>query len=131
MELEPNQTIYIKNINEKVKKDVLKKQLYMLFSQYGRVKKIVACKGIKLRGQAWVVFQDVNSATNAMKGKQAFIFYDKPMQLSYAKEKTHSGAGKVSSSAPPSNKNPKRARANSNDENDEQDSEGFKAPRME
>lgn len=51
MELEPNQTIYIKNINEKVKKDVLKKQLYMLFSQYGRVKQIVACKGIKLRGQ--------------------------------------------------------------------------------
>lgn len=51
MELEPNQTIYIKNINEKIKKDVLKKQLYMLFSQYGRVKQIVACKGIKLRGQ--------------------------------------------------------------------------------
>jgi RNA recognition motif-containing protein len=51
MELEPNQTIYIKNINEKVKKDVLKKQLYMLFSQYGKVKQIVACKGIKLRGQ--------------------------------------------------------------------------------
>ena len=51
MEQEPNQTLYIKNINEKVKKDVLKKQLYMLFSQYGKVKQIVACKGIKLRGQ--------------------------------------------------------------------------------
>lgn len=48
---EPNQTLYVNNINEKVKKDVLKKQLYMLFSQYGRVKQIVACKGIKLRGQ--------------------------------------------------------------------------------
>lgn len=57
MELEPNQTIYIKNINEKVKKDVLKKQLYMLFSQYGKVKQIVACKGIKLRGQVctWIL----------------------------------------------------------------------------
>ena len=54
MELEPNQTIYINNINEKVKKDVLKKQLYMLFSQYGKVKQIVACKGIKLRGQVGV-----------------------------------------------------------------------------
>lgn len=53
MELEPNQTIYINNINEKVKKDVLKKQLYMLFSQYGKVKQIVACKGIKLRGQVY------------------------------------------------------------------------------
>lgn len=57
MEIEPNQTIYVKNINEKVKKDVLKKQLYMLFSQYGRVKQIVACKGIKLRGQVFFVYQ--------------------------------------------------------------------------
>jgi RNA recognition motif-containing protein len=55
MEAEPNQTIYVKNINEKVKKDVLKKQLYMLFSQYGRVKQIVACKGIKLRGQVKIL----------------------------------------------------------------------------
>jgi RNA recognition motif-containing protein len=55
MEAEPNQTVYVKNINEKVKKDVLKKQLYMLFSQYGRVKQIVACKGIKLRGQVKIL----------------------------------------------------------------------------
>ena len=57
MEQEPNQTLYIKNINEKVKKDVLKKQLYMLFSQYGKVKQIVACKGIKLRGQVIYSFK--------------------------------------------------------------------------
>lgn len=48
---EPNQTIYINNINEKIKKPVLKKVLYMLFSQYGRVQQIIACKGLKLRGQ--------------------------------------------------------------------------------
>ncbi len=47
----PNQTIYVHNINEKVKKDVLKKMLYMLFSQYGRVIQVVACKGVKMRGQ--------------------------------------------------------------------------------
>jgi RNA recognition motif-containing protein len=46
-----NQTLYVHNINEKVKKDVLKKMLYMLFSQYGRVIQVVACKGIKMRGQ--------------------------------------------------------------------------------
>lgn len=47
----PQNTLYINNINEKVKKDVLKKTLCMLFSQYGRVVQIVACKGIKMRGQ--------------------------------------------------------------------------------
>jgi RNA recognition motif-containing protein len=50
MEL-PSQTIYINNLNEKLKKPTLKKLLYMLFSQYGKVIQIVACKGIKLRGQ--------------------------------------------------------------------------------
>jgi hypothetical protein len=51
MEIAPSQTLYINNLNEKVKKNVLKKLLYMVFSQYGRVTQIVACKGIKLRGQ--------------------------------------------------------------------------------
>ena len=53
--------------------------VYSLFSQYGRVMDIVAKKGVKNRGQAWVVFQDVSAATNALRGKQGFIFYGKPM----------------------------------------------------
>lgn len=50
-ELSPSQTLYINNINEKIKKPVLKKMLYMVFAQYGKVIDIVACKGLKLRGQ--------------------------------------------------------------------------------
>lgn len=51
MEVTPSQTLYVNNINEKIKKDSLKKTLYALFSQYGKVIEIVACKGIRLRGQ--------------------------------------------------------------------------------
>ena len=68
MDIIPSPTLYINNINEKIKKDVLKKMLYMLFSQYGKVVQITACKGIKLRGQAWVLFQDASAATNALRG---------------------------------------------------------------
>ena len=50
-------TLYINNINEKVKKDVCKRMLNMVFSQYGKLLKITACSGIKLRGQAWLVFE--------------------------------------------------------------------------
>lgn len=75
----PSQTLYINNINEKIKKDVLKKTLYMLFRQYGKIIEIVACKGITRRGQAWVVFEDVAAATNAMRSKDGFNFYDKPL----------------------------------------------------
>ncbi len=47
----PSQTLYVNNINEKIKKNALKTTLYALFSQFGKVIEIVACRGIKLRGQ--------------------------------------------------------------------------------
>ena len=75
----PSQTLYINNINEKVKKDVLKKTLYMLFRQYGKILEIIACKGLQRRGQAFIVFEDIVASTNAMKSKQGFNFYDKPL----------------------------------------------------
>uniref|UniRef100_A0A7S0SQW6 RRM domain-containing protein n=1 Tax=Chromulina nebulosa TaxID=96789 RepID=A0A7S0SQW6_9STRA len=59
--------------------------LYMIFSQYGKVIDIIACKGLKLRGQAWVVFQDITTATNALKGKQGFNFFGKPLKIAYSK----------------------------------------------
>ena len=79
MEASPSQTLYINNINEKVKIDVLKKMFYMVFSQYGKVTAIVSKKGMELRGQAWVTFQDVAAASNALRGKQGFNFYGKPL----------------------------------------------------
>ncbi|XP_060175967.1 U2 small nuclear ribonucleoprotein B'' [Lycium barbarum] len=87
-DIPPNQTIYIKNINEKVKKEELKRSLYCLFSQYGRIVDIVALKTPKLRGQAWVVFSEVTAASNAVRQMQNFPFYDKPMRIQYAKSKS-------------------------------------------
>ncbi|KAF9597745.1 hypothetical protein IFM89_021232 [Coptis chinensis] len=84
----PNQTIYIKNLNEKVKKDELKRSLYALFSQYGRILDVVALKTAKLRGQAWVVFSEVTAASNAVRSMQNFPFYDKPMRIQFAKTKS-------------------------------------------
>ncbi|KAL7081945.1 hypothetical protein ACP275_14G070100 [Erythranthe tilingii] len=87
-DIPPNQTIYIKNLNEKVKKEELKRSLYALFSQYGRIVDIVALKTAKLRGQAWVVFSEVTAASNAVRQMQNFPFYDKPMRIQYAKGKS-------------------------------------------
>lgn len=60
MDTRPNQTIYINNLNEKVKKDELKKSLYAIFSQFGQIMDIVALKTLKMRGQAFVIFKEVN-----------------------------------------------------------------------
>jgi len=84
-DVRPNHTIYINNLNEKVKKEELKKSLYAIFSQFGPIMDIVALKTLKLRGQAWVIFKEINSATNALRSMQGFPFYDKPMRINYAK----------------------------------------------
>jgi hypothetical protein len=84
-DVRPNHTIYINNLNEKVKKEELKKSLYAIFSQFGQIVDIVAMKTLKMRGQAWVIFKEINSATNALRSMQGFPFYDKPMRINYAK----------------------------------------------
>lgn len=79
MDIRPNNTIYINNLNEKIKKEELKKSLYAIFSQFGQILDIVALKTLKMRGQAFVIFKEIQSATNALRSMQGFPFYDKPM----------------------------------------------------
>ncbi len=81
----PNACLYVNNLNEKVSVEVLKKMFNMLFSQYGKVTSIVAYSTLKTKGQAWVLFEDEKAATAAMKGKQGFNFYDKPLRIQYAR----------------------------------------------
>lgn len=85
MDIRPNHTIYINNLNEKVKKEELKKSLYAIFSQFGQILGIVALKTLKMRGQAFVIFKEIASATNALRSMQGFPFYDKPMRIQYCK----------------------------------------------
>jgi len=85
MDTRPNHTIYINNLNEKIKKDDLKKSLYAIFTQFGQILDIVALKTLKMRGQAFVIFKEISSATNALRSMQGFPFYDKPMRINYSK----------------------------------------------
>ncbi len=39
-----------------------------------------------MRGQAFVIFSDINSASAALRSMQGFPFYDKPMRIQYAKD---------------------------------------------
>lgn len=126
--LPPNQTLYLRNINEKIKKEGafsvgparlcgrcrviivaasslgsrsawrcwrhghladLKKTLYTMFSQHGPVVDVVAHKTLKMRGQAFVVFKDITSATNAMRALQGFVLFEKPVEVQYARGKSY------------------------------------------
>jgi len=57
----------------------LKQTLHAMFSQFGPIMDVVAYKTLKMRGQAFVVFKEVASATAAMRAMQGFPFFDKPM----------------------------------------------------
>nr|POE45360.1 u1 small nuclear ribonucleoprotein a [Quercus suber] len=84
-EVPPTVTIYINNLNEKIKLEELKKSLHAVFSQFGKILEVLAFKTFKHKGQAWVVFDEVSSATNALRQMQGFPFYDKPMVYFFVK----------------------------------------------
>lgn len=61
----------------------------MLFSTYGTVLDVVTArlgaKNQSMRGQAHVVFRDVQTSTQAMRALQGFEIFDKKMNIAYAK----------------------------------------------
>lgn len=62
--------------------------LRAIFSEYGTIIDIVAKHSLKRRGQAFIVFDKVESATRAIEDVQGFELFDKPMVLEYAKTKS-------------------------------------------
>lgn len=102
---EPNNTLYLKNLNERVPKSgdpksntqrkffpvfvlvtnsvflsqELKQALYLIFSEYGPILDVVAMKTQKLRGQAFVVFVHLTSAISALQALQGHQLFDKNM----------------------------------------------------
>ncbi|KIY51623.1 RNA-binding domain-containing protein [Fistulina hepatica ATCC 64428] len=85
----PNTTLYINNLNDKINKDEMRLQLYALFTTHGKIIDIVISKTPRLRGQAFLVFTDLASATLAMRSCQGMVFYDKPLRIAYAKTRSY------------------------------------------
>jgi U2 small nuclear ribonucleoprotein B'' len=78
--LPPNQTLYVSNIpSSKIQKEDLRRSLYTLFSTYGPVLDVVALRTMKMRGQAHIVYRDIQTATQAMRALQGFEFFGKEM----------------------------------------------------
>ena len=67
----------VRNIEEKLKKTKLKEVLHAAFSQYGRIVTITALRSERLRGQAWITFQDVESAKSAKHDMHEKEFFGK------------------------------------------------------
>ncbi|ETN19182.1 hypothetical protein F442_15356 [Phytophthora nicotianae P10297] len=83
----PNHTIYLNNLNDHIKADRMKATLYATLSQYGKILEIVMGRARRLRGQAWVTFDDIPSASNALRSVNGTTLFDKPVAIHFAKEK--------------------------------------------
>ncbi|KAK2196636.1 bifunctional RNA recognition motif domain/RNA-binding domain superfamily/Nucleotide-binding alpha-beta plait domain superfamily [Babesia duncani] len=85
----PNQTLYIKNLNDTINPRDLIVLLYELFIPYGEILDIIAKKSSKLRGQAFVVFSELASAIAAKKGVNGRLILNKEIEIEYAKKQSY------------------------------------------
>lgn len=84
----PVSTLYCSNIDWKIKKNVLRRSLHALFSRHGKILEIVTLRKDGLRGQAWVIFEEVAAASAALNAEDGFAFFNRPLKVSYAREKS-------------------------------------------
>ncbi|EEP80406.1 conserved hypothetical protein [Uncinocarpus reesii 1704] len=78
----------VRNLEERVKVDQLKEALSEIFAEYGSILEIVAKSNLKAKGQAFIVFDNVDSATRAIEEINGFELFEKPMVLDYAKTRS-------------------------------------------
>ena len=63
----------------------LKKCLYAIFSKFGKILDIVALKNLRMRGQAFIIFESPDSAAQALTSMQSFPLYEKPLRIQFSK----------------------------------------------
>lgn len=91
----PCRTLYARNLDEKRGSKELRLLLHALFSPHGEVEWISAHKTLKLRGQAFITFRDLASATAALRRLQGSMFLDRPLHLQYARQQSHRPLGRT------------------------------------
>ncbi|RSH90769.1 hypothetical protein EHS25_009944 [Saitozyma podzolica] len=89
------ETLYIQNLNEKVRIPVLQETLSLLFKPYRPVGPVVAHHNVRMRGQAFVSFNDKETADRARRDVNEFPLYGKAMQVSFARSRADSVVKKL------------------------------------
>ncbi|OAV92150.1 hypothetical protein PTTG_03690 [Puccinia triticina 1-1 BBBD Race 1] len=79
------ETVYLNNLNEKVKLPALKQTLKNLLKNFGPVLDVVAHRSVRMRGQAFVAFADREVAAKAVKEVKGFPLYGKPIEIAFAR----------------------------------------------
>ncbi|KAI9010149.1 U1 small nuclear ribonucleoprotein A [Hyaloraphidium curvatum] len=122
---ESNRTLYVHNLHDKKSKSLLTKELMSIFGQYGDILEISVKKRLKMRGQAFVVFKELESAETALKELQGFPLFNKPMDIQYAREKSDTVA-KLDGTLEENKRLRAERKANAKDSDEEEEDEDIK-----
>lgn len=87
-------TVYVRNINEKVSLNTLKRKLNEVFAPYGPVLSITAHKNIRMRGQAFVTLEDEAKASRAIDCLNDTVIFQKKIQCQLAKTSSDDSVGR-------------------------------------
>lgn len=82
----PSQTLYFRNLDDRLSVPELKRQLYCLISSVAPVVEIEARRGLHTRGQAWVSFSSIEVSSIVMQRLQGFNLLGKELKIEYAKK---------------------------------------------
>eukprot|EP00696_Hemimastix_kukwesjijk_P017174 gnl/Hemi2/5756_TR1980_c0_g2_i1.p2 gnl/Hemi2/5756_TR1980_c0_g2~~gnl/Hemi2/5756_TR1980_c0_g2_i1.p2 ORF type:complete len:248 (+),score=92.06 gnl/Hemi2/5756_TR1980_c0_g2_i1:57-800(+) len=79
-----NNTLFVNNISEKIKKKEIQSGLLGVFGQFGAILAVHVNRHWSSRGQAWIVFKDLGAASAAITKMQGFPFFDKQLRIQFA-----------------------------------------------
>ena len=80
----PNMTLYVGNLDESMKVQISRRWV----SQFGTAVKVIAHENIRMRCQAFIVFDDQLVAEKALGSVQQFPFHRKQMEVHYAQSQS-------------------------------------------
>jgi U2 small nuclear ribonucleoprotein B'' len=81
-------SVYVQNLEERVKLETLVDALRTIFSEFGNVVDIVAKKNLRAKGQAFIVYDNAESAKEAIEEINGFDLFEKPMKLALARSRS-------------------------------------------
>lgn len=80
----PNARLYIKNLSKKATQE----DLHTIYSEFSKDVVINLMTKGRLRGQAFVTFPDVKTATQALENTNGYMLHDRPMAVHFGRELT-------------------------------------------
>ena len=84
----PSQTLYIRNLHERINIKTLISSLKVIFEPFGTILDLKCDRHFKSRGQAFIVFDSIQAATNALQSVHGFPLFNKPMDINFARNKS-------------------------------------------